>query len=220
MPNGLANLTRSGGDRYADKRKLLSVIAAALEVHLTDAEVRRWAGIEQGGAVPVAKRKRMAKQKAVVVYEAMIAGMIAGACEPLESWEQGQGGSLRKVRGGVNFGGVLKFGQADERKLKITARDVFGEDLEARGIVPYQLEVAPNGWVEVLGHMEWVHNGTLGADGVTRAWFYDEPNGGRVERVKWDSDEVITGARRLKVVILDLFWTELNGLTWENLGNL
>jgi len=213
--NGAANLTRAGGDRYKDKRALIAVIREALEGALLDAEVRRWAGLPQGAPVSAARKRRMAKQKAPAVYDGIVLGLTRGAGEPFVSWVTGSDGLQRKVKGGVNFGGVMKFGTIKPHSLGLVAVDVFGVSLASRGIEPYQAVVQSNGFV----NGEWHRYGTEGPDGVTRAWFYVEPASGLVERVLWQKQGGPAAGMRMKAKILDAFWCQLNGLSWDDLSD-
>lgn len=243
-PNSRANLTRAGGDRYAGKRALIEVIRAALEEHLTDAEIRRWSGI--GDERPLAPKHRaaMAAIKASAVYMAI-----------LDGWAQGMGEPLYDASGapaGVRICG-LRLGQMPRKLVTVTATDGNGNALEDLGFARYQkiqpasgyyywqpagalnaeqqAQYAAAGW-EVSadgsamlgpfaewqaapagtgGYFDWFDMGTVGADDLTRAWFYrDAVN---VEhRVVWESDVVVSGLARLKQVPLDTFFFELNGV--------
>lgn len=219
MPSGqnsAANLTRAGGDRYKDKRALIAVIREALEEGLTDAEIRKWSGLKPASEVSQARRRRMARQKAPAVYDGIIQGLTRGAGEPFESWVFGSDGLQRRQKGGVNFGGVMKFGTIKPQSLQVLACDVYGVQLAGRGIVPYQVQVQDNGWY----NGEFMRFGTRGSDGVTRAWFYVEPASGLVERVMWQKQGGPAAGMRMKVKILDAFWVQLNGLSWDDLLNV
>lgn len=251
LPSQLANLTRAGGDRYADKRALLAVIRGALEESLSDAEIRKFYGLKPGAPVSLAKRRRMARMKAGPVYDGLIAGLIAGATSPFEYWEQGQGG-------GVNFGGIMKFGTRAPKNFDLEAVDQWDVSLESRGVAIYQKPVPVNGYyasraTPAAGYFEfdgaywlgpvpfenlvggqgfyaagggWVNVdpvrwGTKGADDVTRAWYYVEPGDGVERRVKWKGETWQSlGRPRIKAQILEAFWCELNGLSWDALGAL
>lgn len=261
LPSQLANLTRAGGDRYADKRALLAVIRGALEESLSDAEIRKFYGLKPGAPVSLAKRRRMARMKSGPVYDGLIDGLIAGATEPFEYYEPGQFGPVHKRDGGVNFGGIFRFGTWHPQSVSVVAVDQWGVSLASRGIATYQKEVPANGYYATrataapgyflfagaywLGPIPWsdlvagqgfyqnpanqtgwvnvdlVRWGTKGADDVTRAWYYVEPGDGIERRVKWQSmGGPAAGLPRMKAKILEAFWCELNGMSWDALGAL
>lgn len=146
LPSQLANLTRAGGDRFKDKRALLAVIRGALEEALSDAEIRKFYGLKPGAPVSLAKRRRMARMKAGPVWDGLIGGLIAGACEPFEYYEPGQYGPVHKRDGGVNFGGIMKFGTWHPKTVSVVAVDQWGVSLESRGVAMYQKQVPENGY--------------------------------------------------------------------------
>lgn len=146
LPSQLANLTRAGGDRYADKRALLAIIRGALEESLTDAEIRRFYGLKPGAEVTAARRRRMARMKSGPFYDGLIDALIAGALEPFEYWETPPGGLPYKQRGGVNFGGIFRFGTYHPKSVSVVAVDQWDVSLSSRGVAMYQKPVPENGY--------------------------------------------------------------------------
>lgn len=146
LPASLANLTRAGGDRFEDRRAMIAIIREALRVSLLDAEIRRYFRLQDGEPVTEAKRRRMARQKAPRVWQAMVNAWLIAAGEPLKKLVQQPDGSFRKRRGGLNFGGIMRIGRAPPVDLAIRATDEFGVSLASRGIEIYQKPVQGSGY--------------------------------------------------------------------------
>lgn len=146
MP-AIDNLTRAGGDRYADKKKVLGVIALALADGFSDIEVRRFFGLKAGDVVSLNRRKRMGNAKAPAFYKAMIEAFKAGALEDLTKGRRVlvDGVWVDRPNKGLNVGGVLRLGKVPCSGFRLTACDGVGVSLASRGIEIERVPADPTG---------------------------------------------------------------------------
>ena len=240
-PAQLANLTRAGGNRYAGKHAMIAVIRDALLVDLDDNEVRRWVGLPEFVPVTVKARERWATAKAKKAYKAILEAWARGMWEPIKD-EYGKPGGVR-IGGVMRIGAAVPLNVAriatDEYGQDLKARGVpifqkivpgsgwwqmYGYEGHLYGPVPSS-EVWQNPvgvyWMHVPGQTnpvraEWRRDGTKGADGKYRAWFYND--GGIDKRVRWIFPvATAAGQKRLKVVVPNRFLCELNGIDPEQI---
>ncbi|MGV0950460.1 MAG: hypothetical protein ACOYB3_07270 [Azonexus sp.] len=186
---GGVNMTRPGGDRYKDKWAIIAVIRGALEEALLDAEIRRYFKLQDGEQVTPAKRRKMAKHKAGLVYNGLISALKIGASEPFEKLETWSDGSQHVKKGGVNFGGILKLGMASPISMHLTARNESGEILAEP--TRYRRETIANGIYAV------------GVPGGFSPWWFYGAQGGYVGPIE---NAVVAAGR----VLLNGVWYEMD----------
>lgn len=106
---------RDGGDRFADKRRLIALIAATLKANYTDLEVREAFGVGRRVVVSDAMRERMAAAKAPIVYRAIVRAFGAAAGE-----------SLASPSGGLFLPGVCRVGMKPREPVAVAWVDDWG----------------------------------------------------------------------------------------------
>lgn len=168
--NGAGNIVApSGGDRWADKKKIVMVISGVLVDSLSDIDVRRFFGMAPSDLVTVNKRRRMARLKAPLVYDSMIEAVLLASSEEITGtytgwawknsavvyltdqhfsgmvWDGGKWVS-RVEKTGLNFGGIMRAGMCKREKLNLTACDSSGVPIGQLGaFVPFKSPAMANG---------------------------------------------------------------------------
>ena len=118
---------RTGGDRWADSRAIVEIIAATLAENYTDLEVREAFGIGRNRPVTPGMRSRMARAKAPKVFEAMMGAWRAGACEELwRSQYNPATGAVDTVRGGLLLPGLARIGLKLRDLVAVSFTDDWG----------------------------------------------------------------------------------------------
>lgn len=67
-----------GGDRYAGRKAMIAIIRTALEASLRDYEIRRYFKMEPDEVITEARRRRMARHKAMRVWQGIVSGVKEG----------------------------------------------------------------------------------------------------------------------------------------------
>lgn len=118
---------RTGGDRWADTRAIVEIIAATLAENYTDLEVREAFGLGRDRPVTPGMRSRMARAKAPKVFDAMMAAWRAGACEELWSSQYNPvTGAVDTVRGGLLLPGLARIGLKLRDLVAVSFTDDWG----------------------------------------------------------------------------------------------
>lgn len=167
--NGAENLAlASGGDRWADRAKIVSAMAQELKTALSDAEVRAYFRVK---IIEPKMRDRMARHKAELLYGAIVAALVEGATElvtaPFTGWAWKNGAvvylvnarfeglvwnaALRKwvdrvEKSGLNIPGFMRAGMYPAEKLNLTACNAMGAKLsDSWAGEPFKVPAMKNG---------------------------------------------------------------------------
>lgn len=160
---------RTGGDRWADKRAIVNLIAATLEANYTDLEVREAFGFGRDRPVTVGMRQRMARAKAPAVYDAIMGAFRAGASEELRRYEYNSAaGAVELTRGGLLLPGIARIGLKLSELVAVGFTDDWGnqcsEDPGPGKRLMYKRETYKDGYYAALSI-------AMHANGTWAPWF-------------------------------------------------